>query len=106
MHLKYAHLLADLANMRPPAVVSALITARDAEDVLAATLDSALGQDYPPERLELVVVDDGSADGSAAIADAYARRLPERVRAIHQPQAGPAAALDAALGAARGELLA
>src|SRR6187551_1429748 len=92
--------------MQPPPVVSALVTARDARDLLGATLDSALGQDYPPERLELVVVDDGSSDGTGALAEAYAQRLPERVRAIRRPQAGPGAALEAAIAAARGDVLA
>lgn len=87
-------------------LVSAIVTARDLRDRISATLDSALGQDYPPDLLEIVVVDDGSTDGTGEIVAEYAARFPARVHAYHQPYAGPAAATQRALSEARGELLA
>ena len=92
--------------MNTPPFVSAIVTARDLRDVIGTTLDSALGQDYPPERLEVVVVDDGSTDGTAEIVAEYAKLMPQRVRAFHQPYGGPAAALGRALAEARGDVLA
>ncbi len=86
--------------------VSAVVTARDMRDRIGATLDSALAQDYPPDLLDVVVVDDGSTDGTGEIVAEYAARFPARVRAFHQPYAGPAAATQRALSEARGELLA
>jgi hypothetical protein len=92
--------------MTAPPLVSALVTAHDAEDAIGATLDGALGQDYPPERLELIVVDDGSTDRTPAIVAEYEARLPGRVRSYRQPHAGPAVALSRTLAEARGDLLA
>lgn len=87
-------------------LVSVLVTARDDEDCVGRSLDDVLAQDYPPAAIELVAVDDGSHDETAAVLEGYARRFPGRIRAIRQPRAGQAAALDRALAEARGELLA
>ena len=57
------------------------------EERIAATLESALGQTWP--RCEIIVVDDGSRDGSLALA----RRFESRgVKVIAQANAGAAAA--------------
>ena len=79
-------------------LVSAIVPVFNGERFLAAALDSILTQDYRP--LEVVVVDDGSTDGSAAIAQSRA------VRYLAQPNGGPAAARNAGVDAARGSLLA
>jgi hypothetical protein len=90
----------------PPPLVSALVTARDDEETLAATLDSVLGQEYPPGALEAIVVDDGSIDRTGEIAEEYEAGHPGRVRTIRQAPAGPVAALARALAEARGDVLA
>jgi UDP-galactopyranose mutase len=48
-------------------LVSALVAAYNAEPFVAEALHSALAQDWPADRLEIVVVDDGSADGYTAL---------------------------------------
>ena len=40
------------------------------------------------EEAEIILVDDGSTDQTAAVADDYAARYPERIRVIHQPNGG------------------
>lgn len=87
-------------------VVSAIVAAYNYGDFVAETLDSALAQDYPEDRLEVVCVDDGSTDHTAVVLDEYAVRHPGRVRVFHQQNAGYEAATMRALSEARGELLA
>jgi len=52
---------------------------------ICRTVESLLAQDYPPEKLELVVVDDCSTDDSFEWATRAARAQPGRVRAIRNP---------------------
>ena len=80
-------------------LISVIVPAYNAEDFLAEALESVIRQNYEP--LEIIVVDDGSTDGTAEAAKSFG----ERVRYLHQENSGPAAARNAGLRAARGELL-
>ena len=83
---------------------SVLIPAFNAADFLRTALDSALAQTL--DDIEVVVVDDGSRDGTWAVISAYAARdrrvLPVRLAA----QSGPAAARNAGLAQASGRWVA
>ena len=69
---------------------------------LAETVESVLAQTF--EDLEVVVVDDGSTDDSAALAQALCGQHPGRVRLLRQPNAGhPAVARNNGIRATRGE---
>lgn len=81
------------------ASVSVIVPVHGGERFLAAALDSVAAQTTPV--LETIVIDDGSPDGSAAIAAAR----PD-VRLIRQARAGVAAARNAGLADARGDLVA
>ncbi len=59
---------------------------RDGERFLAEALDSVLGQTY--SSLELVIVDDGSTDRSAEIAERFVRAAPDRVRLVRHADGG------------------
>jgi glycosyltransferase involved in cell wall biosynthesis len=63
--------------------VSVMVPAYNAEAFLGECLDSILGQDV--EGLQIVVSDDASTDGTAAILRSYADRYPTEVRALYQP---------------------
>lgn len=78
-----------------------VIPARDAGATLGATL-AGLARQETPERFEVVVVDDGSRDDTAAVAEAS--DLP--VEVVRGTGEGPAAARNLGAAAARGELLA
>lgn len=81
-------------------LVSVLVPARDAERFVAEALESALAQ--PRVELELLVLDDGSRDGTAAVAQSFAAsdaRL--RVLRFARPR-GVVAARNALLACARG----
>lgn len=83
--------------------VSVIIPAFNAEATLAETVRSVTAQ--TEERLEILVVDDGSTDGTAALAVALARSEP-RLTLIRQVNAGVAAARNAGLARARGDYVA
>ena len=81
-------------------LVSAVITAYNAEKYIDATLQSVRAQTYSP--LEIIVVDDGSADGTA---DIVKGRFPD-VQYIYQRNAGQPAARNAGIRHARGQFIA
>ena len=66
-------------------LISIIIPAYNIESYLAATLDSVLAQTY--EKIEVIVVNDGSTDGTGAVIDRYAAR-DRRVKAIHKENGG------------------
>ena len=86
--------------------VTALVTVHNYERFVAEAIKSALAQDYPPELLDVVVVDDGSSDSSAAVADACAAESGGRVRVVSQANRGNAGAINRAIAEAGGEMLA
>ncbi len=80
-------------------LVSVMIGVYNAAPYLGEAIESVLGQDYRP--LELIVVDDGSDDGSGEVAQRY----PE-VRYVYQANAGNGAARNRAVEIAKGEFFA
>ena len=92
-----------MTNLPGSPLVSVIVPAYNAAKTLPATLGSIVAQTY--SKIEILVVDDGSTDGSAEIAEA-AVCGDRRVRIIRQSNAGTAAARNRGLAAARGELVA
>ncbi|HEY7267967.1 MAG TPA: glycosyltransferase family A protein [Solirubrobacterales bacterium] len=84
----------------PPERVSAIVPAFNGERFLEQALRSVVDQSLPPA--EVIVVDDGSTDGSAEIAEGFG----EPVRCIRQENTGVAGARNRGLSAAAGELIA
>ena len=80
--------------------VSVIVPVYNAEGVVSRGIDSILAQSY--QDFELILVDDGSSDGSGAICYKYAQQ-DGRVKVIHQDNAGVSAARNAGLKAAIGE---
>ncbi|MEX0892410.1 MAG: glycosyltransferase family 2 protein [Gemmatimonadota bacterium] len=81
------------------ALVSVVLTNHDYGHLLEQAIQSVLAQTY--RAVELVVVDDGSTDGSGAVLDRYA----SQARVLRQPNRGQAAALDAGVAACGGDIL-
>ena len=84
-------------------LVSVVVPVYNAEHWLARCVASVLGQTHA--ELELILVDDGSTDGSGAMCDDFAA-CDTRVRVIHKANAGVSAARNDAIDAARGEWIA
>lgn len=89
--------------MSPDPRVTLIMPARNEAAFIARSLGAALAQDFPPERLEIIVIDDGSTDRTRAVIEA----LPEadRVRIIDGPGRGVAAALNRGVAAATGDII-
>jgi cellulose synthase/poly-beta-1,6-N-acetylglucosamine synthase-like glycosyltransferase len=65
--------------------VSVLVSALNEEKMIAERIENNLAQDYPAERLEIVVASDGSTDRTASIVRDFAGRFPGRVRLLDYP---------------------
>lgn len=83
-------------------LVSVVVPVFDVAGYLASCVESILGQTYP--HLEVLLVDDGSTDGSGDLCDSFSRR-DGRVRVIHQRNEGVAVARNAGIAAAGGTYL-
>jgi len=84
-------------------LVSIVVPAHNAEATLARTLSSALASTFGD--FELLVIDDGSTDGTAAVAEKFARS-DNRVRLHRRRQGGVSAALNTGVQHARGTYVA
>lgn len=82
------------------AATSVIIPAYNSENSVSASIDSALSQTVAP--LEIIVVDDGSTDGTAEVIKAYGGI----VRYLWQENAGQGAARNTGLAEAKGEFIA
>ena len=80
--------------------VAVVIPAYNAERSIVRALDSVLSQTLPPS--EIIVVDDGSVDGTAALVESFG----EKVRLIKQPNSGAAAARNTGLAHASASFIA
>lgn len=83
-------------------VISVIVPVYNVEKYLPQCLDSILSQNY--EKLEVLLIDDGSTDASGKICDEYLEK-DGRIRVIHQKNGGAASAKNAGLRAATGEYL-
>ncbi|MEX2301494.1 MAG: glycosyltransferase family 2 protein [Bryobacterales bacterium] len=85
-------------------LVSVLVPVRNESEFLASCLDSVLANTYPAGRIEILVIDGMSGDGSRAIVEGYAARC-GRIRILDNPKTTTPAALNLGVAQARGELI-
>jgi glycosyltransferase involved in cell wall biosynthesis len=83
-----------------PATISVCIAAYQAEEWIGEAIDSILAQTRPPD--EVVVVDDGSTDGTAAVLAGYG----DRIRVFHQENAGYPTTMNRAIRESTGDFVA
>lgn len=110
-HAAYPATAAGLARLVGRAVqraaiepsVSVIVAAHDEEAVIARRLENLLALDYPPEKLELVVASDASADRTDELVRSFAGR---GVRLLACERGGKVAAQDRAVRETSGEVVA
>lgn len=81
-------------------LVSAVVPTYNRENEVCRAVDSILGQTY--KNIEIIVIDDGSTDGSQS----RLRKYGDRIRFVRQTNAGPSAARNHGIRLSRGELVA
>jgi cellulose synthase/poly-beta-1,6-N-acetylglucosamine synthase-like glycosyltransferase len=88
------------AAVRPP--VTLVIPARNEAELIREKLRNTLALEYPRDRLEVLVVSDGSSDRTEAIVDSFDDA---EIRLVSLPPGGKARALNVGAARARGEIL-
>lgn len=84
---------------------SVIMAVYNVEPFLKEAVDSLIAQDFGFEKIQLIMVDDGSTDGSGAICDAYAAQYPGNVMVIHKENGGVSSARNEGLRYATGRYL-
>lgn len=79
--------------------ISVVLRTYDRRDLVPRALHGALGQTLPSDRYEVVVVDDGSTDGTVE----YLRAFADRIRLVETEHTGPITTLNTGLEAVRGD---
>jgi mycofactocin glycosyltransferase len=82
--------------------VSVVVAARNVERVVGHCVRSLLGLDYPRDRLELVLVDNASSDGTRRVLESFR----DEVVLVDEKRRGPAAARNGGIRVARGDVIA
>jgi biofilm PGA synthesis N-glycosyltransferase PgaC len=103
-YLQHVEHMAEPPEAAQTPLVSVIVPAYNEAKVIGSAVRSLMAMDYP--RFEVIVVDDGSSDETweraHALVEVYG---PERLRVLTQANAGKAAALNAGIAVARGELV-
>lgn len=105
---KEKKLIDGMAHLEKPKVC-VLIPAHNEERVIRRTVEAMLRFDYPADKLEILVINDGSSDGTGEIVEGIAR-LDGRVRCYNVPKGeggkGKSRALNLGLGRTDAEIIA
>jgi len=87
--------------------VSIIVPVKDEERVIGRLLDALLRLDYPKEKSEIIIVEDGSKDKTVEICQKYANQHSKYIKLFHRATSnGKPSALNYALKKAKGEILA
>ena len=82
---------------------SVVMAIYDVEEFLEEAMQSLLKQTIGFRNIQVIMVDDGSTDGSGDICDRYQKKYPDQVFVIHKENGGPASARNAGLEMAEGK---
>ena len=85
--------------------VSIVTAVYNAEEYLGETIESIINQTIGFENVQMILVNDGSADGSKEICDKYAAEYPENIVAVHKENGGVSSARNEGLKHVKGEYI-
>lgn len=86
--------------------ISVIVSAYNEDEVIEERINNILSLDYPQDKIELIVVDDCSNDGTYDIVQKYGNQMPGRVKFLaNEERMGKAASLNRAVRQADGDIL-
>lgn len=86
--------------------VSIVVPVKDEERIVGRLLEAFLNVDYPPEKREIIIVEDGSADKTVGICEKYTKQHLGQIGLIRRPMSdGKPSALNYALEHVKGEIV-
>ena len=88
-----------------PFDITVVMAVYNVERYLYEAVDSVIEQDLGFDKIQLIMVDDGSTDGSGAICDEYASKWPGNITVIHKENGGASSARNAGLPHVKGKYL-
>lgn len=86
-------------------IFSVVTAVYNVEEFLEESLDSLIEQDFGFDKIQLILVNDGSTDNSAEICDKYKERYPDNIIVIHKENGGVASARNEGLKYATGQYI-
>lgn len=90
---------------REDVLVTIIIPAYNEEESIARTIESALSLDYRKDKLEIIVVDDGSKDKTYEIAKKFVSKAGPTVKVFTKPNGGKGSALNLGIKNAKGDII-
>lgn len=93
-------------NRKKLPTISIIVPVKNEEKVVGRLLETLLKLDYPLEKREIIIVEDGSVDKTVEICSKYAKH-PNQIKLLHKPTSnGKPSALNYALRHAKGQIIA
>ena len=90
--------------MPPRPFISLIMPIRNEEGFIGRSLEAVMAQDYPPEKMEIIVVDGLSGDGTRGIVEGFRSRYPN-ITLLSNPRGIVPAAMNIAMARAKGEIV-
>ena len=103
LHKTYLMSMELMLTMENKYLVSIVMAIYNVEDYLEDAIESIIEQDIGFENIQLILVDDGSPDGSGAICDEYAKKYNDNIVVIHKENGGVSTARNEGLKHVQGK---
>ena len=95
----------DIEGQKDAYDFSVIIAVYNAEKYIAETIDSLINQTHGFEKIQLILVDDGSADASFDVCSDYAEKYKENIILIHKENGGVSTARNVGMRFAKGKYI-
>ena len=105
LHYRNLKILFDSPKLKKYPSVSILVPAYNEEGNLEDSVEHLIELEYPKEKLEIIIINDGSKDNTAKIAEKLSKKY-KQIILLNKKNSGKADSLNQAIKIAKGELIA